>query len=80
MEERQRVSVSRLTKKYQATIPAPVREMLGLGSGDQVAFVIEDDTVTLRRAAPIDWSFAGAVGESLSEWLSDDDEDAYREL
>lgn len=80
MEGQQHVSVSRLTKKYQATIPAPVREALGIGHGDQIAFVIEGDRVMLRRAAPIDWSHAAALEPTLSEWLSHEDDEAYRDL
>ncbi len=39
------ISVSRLTSKYQATIPQPVRESLGVGAGDSIAFVVESGRV-----------------------------------
>ena len=72
--------MSRLTKKYQATIPAPVRDVLRLGQGDSVAFVIEGDRVVVRRAVPLDREFARALDGVLDEWLSENDEAAYGEL
>ena len=74
------VCVSKLTSKYQATIPRPVREKLGLGAGDSVAFVIEDDAIVLRRAERLDWEYSQALSGTLGEWLSPADEEAYREL
>lgn len=74
---------SKLTKKYQATIPDHVRKVLGLKPGDSVAFDINDETdkVILRKATPFDTRFAQAVEGTLSsEWLSDNDEEAYRGL
>lgn len=78
--DQEKVSVSRLTSKYQATIPRQVRESLGLGAGDSVAFVIDGDRVWVRRAEPLDREFARALSGTLAEWLSPADEDAYREL
>lgn len=74
------ITVSRLTSKYQATIPRPVRERLGVGTGDSIAFVVENDRVWVRRAEPLDWEFARALSGTMGEWLSPADEDAYREL
>ena len=74
------ICVSKLTSKYQATIPRPVRERLGLGAGDSIAFVIEDDSVVLRRAERLDREYSQALSDTLGEWLSPADEEAYREL
>ncbi len=73
---------SRLTTKYQATIPQPVREVLGLKSGDVVRFEInERGVVNLRKQQPFDAEYARALSGTLaSEWSSDDDEAAYRDL
>ena len=79
-------AVSKLTTKFQATIPAPVRKALASQRGDTVAFDIRDGVVTLRRAAPTDtgwpWAiaFTKAVEGTLSEWHSEADERAYRDL
>lgn len=80
MNELEKTAVSRLTKKYQATIPAPVREALHLRQGDSIAFDIESDRVTLRRAEPLDREFAKALESTLGEWLSPEDDEAYRDL
>ena len=73
-------TTSKLTKKYQATIPQPVREILHLEAGDAVAFEIDGDAVKLRKARPLDVAFAHSLEGTLSEWGSEADEDAYRDL
>lgn len=49
-----RTQVSKLTKKYQATIPDAVRKALHLVAGDSVSFDIEGENVSLRKARNID--------------------------
>lgn len=73
---------SRLTAKYQATIPTPVREALGLKSGDSVLFQVnEKGVVYLSKQMPLDAEYARALNGTLhSEWSSSEDEAAYRDL
>ena len=71
---------SKLTSKYQATIPKPVRELLDINAGDNLAFDIKENRVYLRKATAIDLNFAEALTETLSEWNSVADEKAYYEL
>ncbi|WP_416137924.1 AbrB/MazE/SpoVT family DNA-binding domain-containing protein [Halomonas sp. HK25] len=73
-------ATSRLTSKYQATIPGAVRKALDLHAGDAISFEIEDGEIRLRKAHPLDLAFTHAVEETLSERGSDADEEAYREL
>ncbi len=73
-------TTSRLTKKYQATIPGPVRKRLQLEAGDTIAFDIGDDDVRVRKARPVDLLFAQALEGTLTEWRSAADEEAYRDL
>jgi antitoxin PrlF len=73
-------ATSKLTKKYQATIPEPVRQLLHLDAGDEIAFDIEDDDVHLRKASPVDLAFAHSIEGTLNEWMSEADEEAYRDL
>lgn len=73
-------ATSKLTRKYQATIPEPVRRLLHLEAGDEIAFDIEDDGVHLRKARPVDLVFAQSVEGTLTEWASAADEEAYRGL
>jgi AbrB family looped-hinge helix DNA binding protein len=73
---------SKLTTKCQATIPEKIRGILGLHPGDSVVFEIDkDEKVFIRKANPIDYDFAQALeGTLVSEWLSEYDEEAYRDL
>jgi antitoxin PrlF len=71
---------SRMTQKFQATIPARVREILGLRKGDLIGFAVENGNVILRKAAPLDVAFAKALEGTLSEWATEEDEEAFRGL
>lgn len=74
-------AMSKLTSKYQTTVPGPVREALGLSKGDTLAFeMAEDGAVTVRKATPLDVEFSRALEPLLSEWATEEDEEAYREL
>ncbi len=73
-------TISKVTTKYQATIPREIREFLGVRQGDAVAYEIEDGEVKLRRASPLDLAYHGAVAATLTEWNSKADDDAYRDL
>lgn len=71
---------SKVTAKFQTTIPADVRKRLGIKQGDWVAFEFEDDKVVLHRVQPLDAEYAKALAGTLSEWNSGHDEEAYRDL
>ncbi len=73
-------ALSTVTSKYQATIPAEIREFLGVKQGDTVAYEIVDGAVTLTRATPLDLAYHGSVAATLTEWESRADDDAYRSL
>jgi len=75
------IASSRLTTKGQATIPLPVRRRLHLESGDTVIFEeAEAGTVRIRKAVPLDLEFLSALKKTLSEWNSENDDRAYRDL
>lgn len=74
-------AVSKLTSKYQTTVPSSVRETLGLSKGDSIVFeTATDGTVIIRKARPLDLELARALEPLLSEWNSAKDEEAYRGL
>ena len=73
-------AISKLTKKYQATVPEVVRKKLGLTTGDIIAFEIDNDIIRLRKARPIDIEFSSALVSTLSEWESKNDAEAYYDL
>lgn len=69
-----------MTSKFQTTILVDVRKRLGLKQGDLVAFDIENGKVVLRRVSPLDVEYAKALAGTLTEWESEYDEAAYRDL
>lgn len=68
---------SKLTSKAQTTIPLPVRTALRLGPGDELAYAIEGDRVTLTKVtnAAAEDPFA-----TFSEWSSEADRRGYAGL
>lgn len=78
---RRSVESSRLTTKYQATIPKRVRELLSLGAGDRVAFRVVRGRVVLEKAPAHDPSYLEAMERVLRpEWGSRADDDAFADL
>jgi AbrB family looped-hinge helix DNA binding protein len=75
------MKASKLTSKYQATIPKEVREFLGLSQGDGIGFEIEDDQVVLKKLSKVDLEWHKAVEMTLAnEWSSQNDDEAYESL
>jgi antitoxin PrlF len=75
--------VTRLTTKYQTTVPAEVRAKLGLVKGDHVEFLIEGRSVRLkkaRRRLSDDASFRLAQMQAMSDWDTPEDDEAFRDL
>jgi len=74
-------AISKLTVKYQATIPREVRERLGLAKGDHVVFELDNHQhIVVRKAGPMDVDYLKSVGRTLTEWESREDDEAYRDL
>jgi len=71
---------SRLTKKFQATIPRAIRQELGLRSGDIIRFELRNGEAVLHKETPLDLAFLQALQGQLTEWQSEADEDAYHVL
>lgn len=75
-----KVLVSKISSKGQVTIPPKVRESLGAGPGDSIEYELRADAVVVRRAEPFDRAFHAALSETLTEWSSPEDEEAFRDL
>lgn len=72
---------SRVTSKYQATVPADVRAALGVKAGDTLQWQVEDGVAQVRRVEPFDHEWHVFISHSLAaEWLSAEDEEGYRDL
>lgn len=74
------VELARITSKGQMTIPKRVRDAARLFTGDVVSFVVEDDRITLRKLPAVGDAYLQGVQETLTEWNSAEDEDAWRDL
>jgi len=73
-------AISKVTTKYQATIPLEVREFLGVRQGDAVQYLIERGEVKLKRVTTPDLAYLAAVEKTLTEWDGAADNDAFRDL
>jgi antitoxin PrlF len=72
---------SRLTNENRITIPVGVRRTLNLKPGDAVIFEESaPGTIRIRKAEPFDREFVSALADTLSEWNTDADDRAYRDL
>ena len=75
------MKASKLTSKYQATIPKEVRDLLHLNQGDGIGFEIEDGQVVLKKVSPLDMEWHRAIELTLApEWSSKNDDEAYESL
>lgn len=69
---------SKLTSKAQTTIPQPIRAVLNIAEGDELAYEIRGAEVILTRARQVpetDNPF-----QTFNEWNSDADRKAYENL
>ncbi|MBX7066927.1 MAG: type II toxin-antitoxin system PrlF family antitoxin [Parachlamydiales bacterium] len=72
---------SRLTSKYQATIPKEIRKALHLEKGDKILYeLLPDDTVVIRKNHPLDVEYFESLNQTMNEWESEEDEQAYKNL
>ncbi len=71
---------SRLSAKGQVTIPKEIRDELELDPGDVVGYELRDGVVVLRRLEAFDRAFHRALSETLDEWETPEDDEAFRDL
>lgn len=75
------MSNSKLTSKFQATIPQDIRATLKLKAGDQILFeVTKDQQVIIKKAMPKDLVYLKSLESTLSEWNSMNDDEDYSDL
>lgn len=71
---------SKVTAKYQATIPGTVRRFLRIKNGDRVKFEIQNNQVVLNKIEQDDSEYLQSLNTMLVEWSGAEDEEAYRDL
>jgi len=74
------MNLSRLSTKGQVTIPKAARAAIGLKAGDLVSYEVQDGVLLLRRAQPFDAVYHESLSETLEEWNSPEDEEAFSGL
>ncbi len=74
------MELAKMTSKGQLTIPKKIRDRLGLHRGDLVAIEADGNRAVLTRVPSRDMARLRALEATLSEWLTDADENAYRDL
>ena len=72
--------VSKLSSKGQVTIPASIRSAMSLKPGDFIAYELNGKSVNLKKIEPFDAAYHAAVAETLEEWNSPEDEEAFGDL
>ena len=60
--------------------PKTIREAADLREGDMIAFEIEGNRLVMRKVVPGRDEYLHGLGEVMGEWLSPEDEDAWRDL
>lgn len=75
------MSTSKLTSKFQTTIPEEVRSALGLKAGDHIVFeVTAEKQVKIKKATSLDLLYLKSLESTMDEWSSKNDEEDYRDL
>ena len=74
------MELARVMSKGQVTIPKKIRDRLGLSRGDLVALEVVENRVVLTKVPSRDATHLKSLEGILSEWLTEADEKAYRDL
>lgn len=74
------MEVSRITSKGQVTIPHALRKAADLKTGDKLIFRLDGDRIIVTKLKTSKDSYLDSVSLNLEEWLSDEDEEAWRDL
>ena len=72
--------VSKISVKGQITIPKEIRNAIGIKPGDLIAYELRGETVKIRRLNPFYSLFHSAISETLEEWNSPEDKEAFNDL
>ena len=72
---------SKLTSKFQATIPKEIRQALKLQANDYVSFqVLKDGSIKIAKLKPLDREYYKSIESTFNEWNSPEDDDAFEHL
>ena len=71
---------AKTTARGQTTIPKSIREAANLSVGDVIAFEIEGDHLVVHKVGPRQDDYLQGLLGVLREWISPEDEEAWRDL
>ena len=74
------MNVSKISIKGQITIPAKIRRAMGIKPGNLIAYELQGKTVKLKKIEPFDTAYHAAIAETLEEWQSPEDDEAFNDL
>ncbi len=73
-------SFSRISEKGQITIPKNIRESLRAHPGDLLEYEVQGNTVLVKKVEAFDAAFHTALADTVNEWNSSEDDQAFRDL
>ncbi len=74
------IIASKISAKGQTMIPAQVRAKLGLKPGDAVVYRQTKAGMIIRKAGVLDVEFLKMQEHALSDWLSPEADETFRDL
>lgn len=74
------MELAKITARGQTTIPKNIREAANLVEGDVISFEMDGDHLVVRKVTPGQDEYLQGLSQVLSEWISPEDEEAWRDL
>ncbi len=57
-----------------------IRKAMGIEPGDLISYELQGKSIKLKRIEPFDTTYHTSVSETLEEWNSPEDEEAFSDL
>ncbi len=74
------MEIAKISAKGQTTIPAAIRSAAHLSTGDTLVFEVKGDHLIVRKVQPPSDDYLSGLSNTLTEWSSSEDEDAWNAL
>ena len=74
------MELARIGARGRTTIPKSIRDAAGLHEGDVIAYEIEGDRLLVHKMVTRRHNYLHGLGAVMGEWLSPEDEKAWRDL
>ena len=74
------MELAKISSRGQTTIPKKIREAANLRAGDLIAFEVVADHVVVRKVVSEEDGYLKGLSQVLSEWVSPEDDEAWRDL